>query len=377
MQAPVLQPVFTLHNHLCCVAHCLSTLPPVRSYFCWVIWEQSLGAVCTPSLSTQPREPRSWVCALWWRAETTISMQTGATKPSLGLFSRDLEMLSAFWEMVAYPDESLTLSSSFSVHVLLSMPTPQRWVLDFLHPDIHAYLLGMAVFPSLACSCCSYSPGFLTPGEQAVGQPGYEWMCEPCVCADSKFCSAAHLTDPKLGSLSLEKNLSPFSHRRCILSQWLMKGVGGLWLGHAKGWSCQARCLGRKKKSRRAASRVGGSWLSYIPHLMCFLFILHTAISFAAEALRITVLPTYCSHCCENTAVSCHLQSSWACSIKAWRLQLPAWPSVSLHIMLVANQASHTCFVTLPVVLLGLGLDDLWPLPTQAVQWSYGSMILF
>lgn len=73
----------------------------------------------------------------------------------------------------------------------------------------------------------------------------------------------------------------------------------------------------------------------------------------------------------------CHLQSSWACSIKAWRLQLPAWPSVSLHIMLVANQASHACFVTLPVVLLGLGLDDLRPLPTQAIQWSYGSMILF
>lgn len=82
------------------------------------------------------------------------------------------------------------------------------------------------------------------------------------LCADSKFCSAAHLTDPRLGSLSLEKNLSPFSYRGCILSQCLMKGGRGLRFGHARGWGCQTLCLGRKKKSRRAASRVSGSWLS-------------------------------------------------------------------------------------------------------------------
>lgn len=37
-----------------------------------------------------------------------------------------------FSEIAAQPDEFLMLSSSFSVHVLLGVPAPQRWVLDLL-----------------------------------------------------------------------------------------------------------------------------------------------------------------------------------------------------------------------------------------------------
>lgn len=112
------------------------------------------------------------------------------------------------------------LSSSFSVHVLLGMPTPQRWVLDFLCPGIHASLLGMAAFPSLACSWCSCSLGFLTPGEQSRGRP----VCGgfgSCVCADGRNRSASHHTDlcyPRMGTFSLEKNVIPFSSRGCAMS---------------------------------------------------------------------------------------------------------------------------------------------------------------
>lgn len=43
-------------------------------------------------------------------------------------------------------------------------------MLDFLCPNTHASFSGMAAFPSLACSCRSYSLGFLTPGEQNQGK---------------------------------------------------------------------------------------------------------------------------------------------------------------------------------------------------------------
>lgn len=144
--------------------------------------------------------------------------------------SAGVELLSAFWEMVAYSDESLTLSSSFSVHVLLSMPTPQRWVLDFLHPDIHAYFLGMAVFPSLACSCCSYSPGFLTPGEQARGQPGYEWVCEPCCVLTASFAVLLTLLTQGWGVYLWRKTsvLSLIEDAFCPSGWWKEREASGL-----------------------------------------------------------------------------------------------------------------------------------------------------
>lgn len=166
------------------IAHPHSQVPPVRSCFYSVVWEQHQGAVPNPILNTCMDtawgEAHSWVCAPCWLVETLISLCTqGPWSP--------LQDGTKHFLRVASPDEFLMLSSSSSVHVLLSMPTPQRWVLDFLCPGIHASLLGMAAFPSLACSWCSCSLGFLTPGEQSRGRQGHGVSrFGSCVCADGK-----------------------------------------------------------------------------------------------------------------------------------------------------------------------------------------------
>lgn len=86
---------------------------------------------------------------------------------------------------------------------------------DSLRPDTHASLLGMAAFPSLACSCHPYSPRVLTPAsERGEGQ-----AASPCVsrvCADGN--TAVLLTLLTRGtqrSVSLEKTLPPFSSGGC------------------------------------------------------------------------------------------------------------------------------------------------------------------
>lgn len=131
----------------------------------------------------------------------------------------------------------------------------------------------------------------------------------------------------------------------CILSQWHMKGGWGLWFGHARGWGCQAACLGRKKKSRLAASHVGGSKRpnSFTSHLVLFVYFAHC--NQPGDGSRGTEGSQCCHRAAAIAAGSCHFQSTRVCvptalhlmccaalcSINVWRLVIPAWHCLLAH----------------------------------------------
>lgn len=216
--SPSIAPCVYYHTAFCTmlpIAYLCSQTPLLRSYFCLVTWEQSQGAVRNPSPNTRWAHSLGWGAFLGLRS-VLLSRDDGLLAHA-GVTKSTSKRCQVFSEIAAQPDEFLMLSSSFSVHVLLGVPAPQRWVLDLLHPDTHASLLGMAVPPSLACSCRSYSPSFLTPREQTSGMPGCERVGELCVCwwRVLQCFSPYWPVLPRLGSVSLEKNLSPFCSRGC------------------------------------------------------------------------------------------------------------------------------------------------------------------